>query len=110
MTNLALTRLGYRVLLANNGNEAKKDWQGNRQEIELLLTDMVMPQGVTGREIARLFKAEKPGLKIIVMSGYSADIAGIDFCKTDGHAFLGKPFDIDTLGTMVRQCFEQLKS
>ncbi len=104
IANKALVSMGYRVLVASNGNEARHLWERNRPQIRLLLTDMVMPGGLGGAEIARSFKAQKPSLRVILMSGYSADLAGTDFVSTGGDCFLGKPFEIAELASALRRC------
>jgi PAS domain S-box-containing protein len=99
----ALSQLGYRVLVASDGNEARALWSLNRGAIDLLVTDMVMPGGLGGGDIAREFKSEAPSLKVIFMSGYSADIAGTDFRSQGSDSFLGKPFSVQELAAMVRR-------
>src|SRR5262249_38139057 len=68
----------YEVLEASSGVEALKVWDEQEGNIDLLLTDMVMPEGVSGRELAEMLRARKPDLKIIFTSGYSADVMGRD--------------------------------
>jgi len=62
-----------------------------RRKIDLLLTDMVMPDGVNGRELAETLRARKPDLKIIFTSGYSSDVMGRDASLGDIR-FLQKPY------------------
>ena len=59
---LALRTLGYTVFEAENGRDAIKLWQKLDSEIDLLLTDMVMPEGMTGLELTEQLRAVKPGL------------------------------------------------
>jgi PAS domain S-box-containing protein len=99
----ALARLGYRVLVATNGREAVGIWSEHMGEIRLLLTDMVMPGGMGGAEIARVFRESKPSLRVIFMSGYSADLAGTDIGASAGSSFLGKPFEIAELASAMRR-------
>jgi len=98
----ALMRLGYRVLEAATGNEAIKIWREHRDEIKLLLTDMVMPEGTNGRELAEQLSAEHPGLKVVYTSGYSAEVAGSDLQLADGVNFLSKPFEAHKLARTIR--------
>ena len=77
-----LRLLGYRVLEADNGQTAMKLWQENSQQIDLLFSDMVMPEGMTGVDLAEMLK-KKPNLKVIISSGYNVDMAGQDI-KTAG--------------------------
>jgi PAS domain S-box-containing protein len=104
VTTKALGMMGYRVLVASDGVEAIALWNAHRSEIQLLLTDMVMPGGYGGAEIARIFTAQDPSLKVIFMSGYSADLAGTDISATSGGYFLGKPFEIAELASTLRSC------
>ena len=100
---MTLSRLGYRVLEAATGTEALAVWQQHAGEIQLLLTDMVMPGGMTGKELAEVFLQEDPKLKVIYASGYSAEIAGRDFLVEEGVNFLTKPFQGHKLAQIIRQ-------
>ena len=74
----ALTGLGYRVITADSGLAALQIWEAHRHEIELLLTDLVMPGGITGRDLALRLRASEPRLPVVYMSGYSYEVAGDD--------------------------------
>ena len=103
--NLTLKRHGYQVFMENSGVNALHSWASRLDQIDLLLTDVVMPGGVSGWELAKNLQAEKPGLKAIFMSGHSTDL--------NSHAknvrFLGKPFDPETLAETVRACLDEPK-
>jgi two-component system cell cycle sensor histidine kinase/response regulator CckA len=99
----ALLQLGYRVLEAVNGIEAQEVWKLNREGIRLLLTDLVMPGGVTGKDLAEKFLKENPKLKVIYASGYSAEIAANNFPLEEGINFLTKPFQAQKLAKVVRE-------
>jgi len=71
-----LERHGYKVLAAADGVEATKLAQAHRQEIALLLTDLVMPGGLNGHELARQLQATMLNLKVVYITGYSPEIAG----------------------------------
>jgi PAS domain S-box-containing protein len=101
-----LIRLGYRILEAASGVMALEVWRQHRGEIRLLLTDMVMPDGMSGRELAQRLQTDQPQLKIIYTSGYSPDIAGRDFPLRDGVNFLPKPFGPAKLAQLVRTCLD----
>ena len=97
-----LSKYGYNVLEAGNGVEALALWHQHHNEIDVLLTDVVMPTGLTGQELAEKFSAHKPGLKVIFISGYSLQVAGKGFAVLDGFNFLQKPFDGAKLAGAVR--------
>ena len=97
----ALSVLGYRVLLAANGREALKVWSEHPGEIDLLLTDMVMPDSISGRQLAQTLIVEKPDLKVIFTSGYSPELLGADFEQEKEHGFLAKPYLPDRLASTV---------
>jgi len=98
-----LLRLGYRVLEAPNGVEALQVWRQHRAEIRLLLTDLVMPGGMTGKELGEQLLQHDPQLKIVYISGYSAEIASKDFPLEEGVDFLTKPFEAGKLAQIVRK-------
>ncbi len=101
-----LTMLGYRVLSAANGREALKLWAQHRDEIALVLTDMRMPKGISGLELAQKLWNSKPSLKIIIMSGYSMETAQNRPAGNGIYTFMAKPFDLKTLAETVRHCLE----
>lgn len=104
---MVLENYGYRVWTAADGVEALALWGEHSRDVVLLLTDMVMPRGITGRELAERLKAGKPELKIIYTSGYSpSTIAGTDSNLLPGTAFLQKPYQAAALAQIVRDCLE----
>jgi len=98
----SLARLGYRILEAPTGVKALEVWNQNRGEIRLLLTDLVMPDGMTGKNLAQRLLQENPALKVIYMSGYSAEVVGKDFPLQEGYNFLTKPFQSHKLAITIR--------
>lgn len=98
----ALAKLGYTVLEARNGVRALETWRKNSNRIDLLLTDLVMPGGMTGKELGQQILNENPKLKVIYMSGYSAEIVGRDFPLEEGFNFLVKPFQVEKLAATIR--------
>ena len=97
----ALTTLGYQVLTAANGREALEVWSVHRDDIDLLLTDVVMPESVSGRQLAHTLIVDKPDLKVIFTSGYSAELLGAEFEQETEHGFLAKPYLPDRLASTV---------
>jgi two-component system cell cycle sensor histidine kinase/response regulator CckA len=101
-----LTLYGYRVLEAANGKEALGVWRQHASEVQLLLTDMVMPEGPAGLELAESMKSEQPKLKVIYTSGYSMDLQGRHQELREGVNFLPKPYHPPTLARVVRNCLD----
>jgi two-component system cell cycle sensor histidine kinase/response regulator CckA len=102
-----LAQLGYRVLKASTGVKAMEVWKEHREEIHLLLTDLMMPDGMTGNNLAQRLIRENPRLKVVYMSGYSAEIAGKDLPLVEGVNFLTKPFATEKLAKIVRHCLDK---
>jgi two-component system cell cycle sensor histidine kinase/response regulator CckA len=106
VTRSALERYGYRVLEADSGQRALEVWDAETKAVDLLLTDLIMPGGITGQQLAEQLLARSPGLKIIYISGYSPDVStrvlGVDL----GHTLLQKPISTGALATGVRRCLD----
>lgn len=101
---------GYQVIVASNGVEALKIWSEHAQKIDLLLTDMVMPEGITGLELARRLLQDRPALKIIYTSGYSREIAKSQSPFPAGHLFIAKPYQSNVLLHTIRSCLDRPES
>jgi two-component system, cell cycle sensor histidine kinase and response regulator CckA len=99
---------GYKIREAMNGREALEQWQSHAGEIAMLLTDIIMPDEMTGRDLAERLWGQRPGLKVIFMSGYSADVLGTntEFLRRTKSRFLTKPCSSRTLLEAVRQCLD----
>jgi signal transduction histidine kinase/CheY-like chemotaxis protein len=97
----------YKVIEAESGIDALRVWDQFDGKIDLLLTDMVMPEGLNGRELADQLKKRHPELKVIFSSGYSAESLGREM--SDDTAFLPKPYLPPQLAQMVRQCLDAPK-
>jgi PAS domain S-box-containing protein len=102
-----LKQAGYKILEAGDGVQALDVWSAHKDRIELLLTDMVMPEGMTGRELARQCQADKPSLKVLYSSGYSVEARSGEFRLADGVNFLPKPYAPSRLLKVVRDCLDQ---
>jgi CheY-like chemotaxis protein len=87
-----LVHEGYRVLEAETGEAALDVWDERGSEVDLLLTDMVMPGSVNGLELARRLLIRRPGLKVIYTSGYSSELFSSDVKLQDGRNYLPKPY------------------
>jgi two-component system cell cycle sensor histidine kinase/response regulator CckA len=103
---VALQKRGYEVLHAAHGPEAIEVWKKNPGKVDLLLTDMVMPNGMSGGELAKDLVTRNPKLKIIYTSGYSPEILKQDSILAQGINFLPKPYDLSSLLKAVRLCLD----
>jgi PAS domain S-box-containing protein len=102
-----LRKLGYHVIEAGNGNQAFNLWRQHREKIDLLYTDMVMPEGVTGLELAEKLRGEKPQLKVIISSGYSTEISMQGVPAGAGYIYLPKPSPSASIAAAVRECLQK---
>src|SRR5262249_38373164 len=100
-----LQQYQYQVIEAGSGIEALRVWDEFDGQVDLLLTDMVMPEGMNGRELAAQLKRRKPELRVIFSSGYSPEATGKD-CGHSDTIFLSKPYMPPQLARTVRQCLD----
>ena len=98
-----LIRHGYRVFQAVDGNNAMQIWNEYKDDIDLVFTDVIMPGGINGRELAERFLKQKPKLKVIYSTGYSADALGKDFRLDLDLNYLPKPYLPEDLARIVRR-------
>jgi CheY-like chemotaxis protein len=112
MTRRMLESKGYRIREATTAREALEVWQSHAGEIALLLTDIVMPGEMTGRDLAEQLRGQRPGLKVIFMSGYSADVLakGTDYLQRTKSRFLQKPSSSRVILETVRRCLDEKES
>jgi PAS domain S-box-containing protein len=101
-----LRHRGYKVLEASDGLEALGIWSRRRDEVDLLLTDIVMPNGLYGNLLADRLKQEKKELKVILSSGYSSEFGTAEKPLTRGVNFLEKPYKPEVLVKAVRHCLD----
>jgi PAS domain S-box-containing protein len=100
-----LRGLGYRVVAAADGQAALAELR-RRADIDLLFTDMVMPGGLSGRELAEAARAIRPGLKLLFTSGYSENAALHHRRLAPGARMLSKPYRQQELARILRQALD----
>jgi CheY-like chemotaxis protein len=98
---------GYKVVSAGSGAQALEKWDQRLGDIHLLLTDIVMPDGLTGRKLADRLRSEDPRLRVIFTSGYSAGLPGTELANVEARSFLAKPYRPATLLRFVRDCLDR---
>jgi CheY-like chemotaxis protein len=102
-----LSECGYHILDAGSGRAALQVWGEHRAEIDMLLTDMKMPEGISGLELAEKMIAEQPSLRVIFTSGYSDDLIGPEVLARCNAQFLAKPYACADLIRIVRETLDQ---
>jgi len=96
-----LQDLGYRLLQAQSGPHALDVWRQHGDEVDLLITDIVMPDGMNGVDLAERLRRGRPSLKVIYTSGYLADLNREDILR-HADAYIAKPFSLMELARLVR--------
>jgi signal transduction histidine kinase/ActR/RegA family two-component response regulator len=102
----ALAGFGYQMLEAESGPLALDVWRAHGAPIDLLVTDMVMPDGMNGLELASELTGLNPGLRIIYISGYLADVSQEELLRSEGATYLAKPFSLPALARVVRTALD----
>jgi signal transduction histidine kinase/DNA-binding response OmpR family regulator len=100
-----LQQYQYRILAASSGVEALRVWDEHGGQVDLLLTDMIMPGGMTGDELGAELRRRKPGLKTIYASGYTSAFVGRDFGQDDV-TFLPKPYQPQQVAQLIRETLD----
>ena len=97
---------GYRVLCAQNGAEALTLYRNRGAEIDLVLSDMIMPE-MSGQELYQALKALDPTVKMVLMTGYPLEEEGRNLLEQGLFAWLQKPFTIDALSDVLTTALDQ---
>ena len=97
---------GYKILQAETAVKALELWQKCKDQVDLVLTDLVMPDRMNGRELAERLWAERPQLKVLFTSGYNSDVVGKGFVLERGLKYLQKPYPPSQLALAVRECLD----
>ncbi len=109
MVEEVLRLQGYRVLTASSGPAALEVWHREERRIDLLLTDMVMPGGMMGTDVAAELRRANPDLKVIFTTGYSPGVAGARGALEEEVNFLPKPYSPNKLAEIIRKCLDAKK-
>lgn len=105
MATMILTQLGYSVLAAKNPDEALRLAGKHDGDIDLLMTDVVMP-GMNGRVLANNILSLYPNIKCLFMSGYTADVIALHGVLDEGVHFIQKPFTMNDLAGKLREVID----
>ncbi len=107
MTREILEACGYKILEASNGREALEVWNERTCEVDLLLTDMVMPEGMSGVDLAERLLSNHPNLHVIFTSGYTANEISPEILSRTRARFLQKPYSHADLAKCVRNSLDR---
>ena len=107
LARMILVKTGYKVLEAADGPEALALWREHRAEIDLLYTDMVMPGGLSGIDLAQRVLADKPRVKVIITSGYNTQMPDIRNLTKSSIIYLPKPCAAATLLSLIQKCLQR---
>ncbi len=105
MSRMMLERNGYKVLSAGTPADAVKTAETHKQGIDLLMTDVVMPE-MNGKDLAERIQSIHPDIKILFMSGYTADVIARQGILDEGVAFINKPFSMNDICTKLRNILD----
>lgn len=106
LTVKRLERLGYRVVECVTGAEAKEILKGGL-EIDLIFTDIMMPGGMTGIDLAKWVAENRPGLPVILTTGFAEEIAGTVTSGEEAWTILRKPYAQKDLANIVRAVLDK---
>jgi CheY-like chemotaxis protein len=101
-----LESCGYTVLEASKGEHALQVSDGQKHDIHLLITDVVMP-GISGRMLAEELVKRRPQIRVLYMSGYTGQTVGAHGVLAEGSHFIPKPFTKEALARKVREVLDQ---
>jgi len=110
ITRLLLEHSGYHVLEASSGPAALKIWESSAEKVDLLLSDVIMPEGINGRQLAEDLRKKKTTLKVILQTGYGGEVMhdSSEFLRQTNTYFLQKPCAPRELLSAVRHCLDGL--
>ena len=105
LAEVILTGQGYRVIGADSPNKAEEIAAKSGQEIDLVLTDVIMPS-MSGRELVKKLLAQNAKMRVLYMSGYTDNVIAQGGVLEEGLAFLQKPFTPRALVQKVREVLD----
>jgi PAS domain S-box-containing protein len=108
LSNSILKRQGYTTIIARNGTEALTALSAHNSVVDLVLTDVVMPD-MNGKELFKIISKKYPKVNVLYMSGYTDDVIANHGVLERGIQFIQKPFSVEALSTKVRKLLDKSK-
>lgn len=107
LTSSILKEFGYTVIVAKDGNDAVREFMENRDRIGLLLLDVIIPRK-NGKDAYEEIRTIRPGIKVLFISGYSADMISKEGILEKGLSFISKPVSPTELLRKVREVLDRI--
>jgi CheY-like chemotaxis protein len=101
-----LRELGYKVLIARGGKEAVEIYSRNKDKIDIVILDVIMPEMGGGETYDRM-KKMNPDIKVLLLSGYSIDGQAEEILQRGCNGFIQKPFNVSKLSQTMREILDQ---
>ncbi len=101
-----LTAMGYKVLLARSGQEAIETYQKNRDKVDLVILDMIMPD-MGGGKVYDTLKEINPDIMVLLSSGYSINGQATEILERGCDGFIQKPFSMSQLSQAIRKVLDR---
>jgi CheY-like chemotaxis protein len=106
MLSMVLESQGYTIIKAGNGKQAVKLYKENQQKIDLVVTDMGLPE-MTGKDEFRELKKINPGVKVILASGFLEPETKTELFQAGAKSFIQKPYNADAILATIREVLDQ---
>ncbi|HWN94252.1 MAG TPA: ATP-binding protein [Methylomirabilota bacterium] len=103
-----LEEYGYGVCEAATAADALAVWRQHREKIQLLFTDIVLPEGMSGWKLAETLRMEQPQLKVVYSTGFDAENANRRIDAPANHVLLHKPYPVQSLVHVIRECLDNV--
>ena len=100
-----LSQMGYTVLVAKSGEASIELYEANKDEIDMVILDMIMPE-MGGGEIYEKLRGIDPDVKVLLSSGYSLDGQATEILERGCNGFIQKPFNMRALSQKIREIIE----
>ncbi|GAI40244.1 unnamed protein product [marine sediment metagenome] len=101
-----LEKMGYKVLVAKSGKETIDIYKANRNKIDMVVLDMIMPEMSGGKAYDRI-KQINPNVRVLLSSGYSREGKATEILERGCNGFIQKPFSMKELSRRVREILDE---